>query len=146
MYYRKKAIRHLVDVNYNSHTNSLFYQLRCLQLHDAYILQCSKLGYKRKLNSLPYYHASKLMFNRELRQSRTRQDDCIALIKPSSFLKINSFNYKIGTAWNNIPFVIKEKINFKKRSEKGFANMMKSFLLKSYDQPCSILNCYICNR
>ena len=55
------------------------------------------------MNTLHPYHASKLQFNHELRQNSTRQDDCFALIKPNSLLKINSLNYKIGVAWNNIP-------------------------------------------
>ena len=143
---QKKAIRHVFNAKYNSHTNPLFSQLRCLQLPDAYKLQCSKLGYKRKLNSLPDYHASRLQFNHELRQRSTRQDDCIALIKPTSLLKINSFNYKVGSAWNNIPSDIKSKHKYKKSSEKGFASKIKNLLLKKYDEPCNVLNCYICKR
>ena len=143
---QKKAIRHVFNAKYNSHTNPLFYQSRCLQLTDAYKLQCSKMGHKRKMNTLPAYHASRLKFNHELRLNNTRQDDCIALIKPNSLLKINSFNLKVGNAWNNIPDDIKAKLNFKKRSEKRFASKIKSYFLKSYDKPCSVSNCYICNR
>ena len=98
------------------------------------------------MNTLPQYHASKLQYNYELRQSSTRQDDCIALIRPSCLLKMNSFNYKIGSAWNNIPNDIKETIKLRTISEKGFASRIKKFLLKKYDNRCSIVNCYICNR
>ena len=143
---QKKAIRHVFNTKYNSHTNPLFIRLGCLQLPDAYVLQCSKMGYKRKMNTLPDYHASRLQFNHELRQSSTRQDDDIALIKPNSFLIINSFNYKVGSAWNNIPSDIKSKLKYKKRSEKRFASKIKSFFQKRYDKPCTVLNCYICNR
>ena len=143
---QKKAIRHVSNVKYNSHTNPLFYQLKCLKLRDAYRLNCCKMAYKRKLNTLPLYHASKLQFNHEIRQSSTRQDDLIALIKPSPFLKVNAFNHKVGDAWNNIPNFIKGNLKYKKRSEKYFASKIKNNLLKNYNTICSEVNCYICNR
>ena len=143
---QKKAIRHVFNAKHNSHTNLLFYQSRCLQLDDAFKLKCCKLGYKRKMNTLPDYHASRLQFNREARQSTTRQDDCLTMIKPIPFLTINSFDYRVACAWNNIPSDIKTKLNVKKRSEKSFASTIKSFLLISYNKPCVIRKCYICNR
>ena len=143
---QKKAIRHVCDMKYNSHTNPIFYQLKCLKLCDLYKVQCIKFAYKRKLNTLPTYHASRLQFGHESRQRNTRQDDQIVLIKPTQFLEINSFNYKIGCAWNNIPKSFKTNLNFKKRSEKRFVSKMKNYLLNTYNTPCSIVNCYICNR
>ena len=59
---------------------------------------------------------------------------------------VNYFNYRIGSAWNNIPSRFKANLKFKKRSEKRFAAKIKGFFLKDYDKPCSIPNCYICNR
>ena len=144
--YKKKAVRHVCNAKYNCHTNPLFHQLRCLKLHDAYKLYCCKIAYKRKLNILPAYHSSKLPFNHEIRPCNTRQNDLVALIKPTSFLKINSFNYRVGEAWNNIPSNIKINSNYKRRSEKCFASKIKDNLLKSYTIPCSIRNCSICKR
>ena len=134
------------NAKYNSHTKPLFYEIKCLNLKDAYILNCCKLAYKKTLNTLPAYHASRLQFNHEIRQINTRQDDQISLIKPTTFLKINSFNYRIGDAWNNIPNCIKAKLKLKKISEKCFTSKIKNNLLTSYNAPCSEMNCYICTR
>ena len=123
-----------------------FFQSKCLKLNDAYTLYCCKMAYRKKLNILPAYHSSKLPFNYELRLGSTRQNDLIALIKPTAFLKINSFNYRIGEAWNNIPSNIREILNQKKLSEKCIASKIKYSLLDSYNTPCSIRNCNICKR
>ena len=143
---QKKAVRHVYNLKYNSHTNSIFYELRCLKLNDAYRLQCIKIGYKRKLNKLPLYHASRLLFNQEIRQSSTRQDHCIALVKPTALLKINSFNYRIGSAWNSIVSSIRQTLDDKMKSEKCFVQNIKRNILDTYNKPCSIHNCYICRR
>ena len=143
---QKKAIRNVFNAKYNCHTKPLFSQLKCLNLHDSYILYSCKMAYKRKLNILPAYHSSKLPFNYEIRPGNTRQNDFVALIKPNSLLKINSFNYRIGEAWNNIPYNIRSDLCYKKRSEKCFALKIKYNLLESYKIPCSIINCNICKR
>ena len=143
---QKKAIRHLFNAKYNSHTTKLFFQSRCLKLTDIYKLQCCKLGYKRKINRLPIYHASRLQYNHELRHRSTRQDDSIALEIPNNLLEINSLNLKIGSAWNEVPSLVKINLKRKKSSEKAFATRMKNYTIKDYNVPCSIPSCYICNR
>ena len=104
------------------------------------------MGYKRKLNTLPIYHTSKLRFNHELRHGSTRQDDKFAVIKVNALLKINSLNFRIGSAWNSALTDIKNVLNPKILSEKSFLLKIKRLFLQSYNVPCTIMDCYICKR
>jgi len=57
--------------------------------------------------------------------------------------KMNSINYKIGNAWNELPFDIKDGLY---RTVSNFSKHVKKHYLSKYDRDCKIKKCYICKR
>ena len=137
---QKKAIRHVCGAKYNAHTEPLFKKINSLRLPDCFQLQCSKLMYKKKLNILHTYHASKIKTNAEIRSKSTRQDYDVFLHRSTIFQKINTINYKVGISWNSLPAEIKEL----EVLEPTFSKKVKQYLLSQYSDTCIINNCYIC--
>ena len=82
-----------------------------LSLPDLFKLQCVKLMYKKVNSTLHSYHTSKLATNFEITQKDTRQKDNVYVkTHDNNFLKINSINYKVGMAWNELTPDIKEQV------------------------------------
>ena len=59
------------------------------------------------------------------------------------YQKMNSFNYKIGNAWNMLPFEIKDG-HFK--TVNTFSKHVKKHYISKYVKTCAVKNCYICNK
>ena len=104
-------------------------------------------------SQLHSYHASQLRqkndrehggddHETEIVTIQTRQYFDVKLKKTNNFLKINSLNLKIGSAWNNLTFKIKES-RFK--TVNTFIKHVKDLYLSQYRINCTIPNCYICS-
>lgn len=52
--------------------------------------------------------------------------------------------YDIPITINNFPSEVLDKIDT--HSLQGFAGYVKAFILQTYQETCTIVNCYICNR
>ena len=140
----KKGIRHVCNSKYNAHTEPLFKKEKILQLEDLFKLQCVKLMFKKIHNTLHSYHTSKLLTNYEITQTNTRQKDNINIdIQNNTNLsKMNSINYKVGTAWNELDQSVKEHAL---QSLPTFTRNVRKWYISKYKETCNIDHCYTCN-
>jgi hypothetical protein len=71
---QKKALRCISNSRYNCHTNPLFVKYNLMKFEDIYKLNCCRLYYSYKKDSLPTFHRSifenQIQRNRITRQSR----------------------------------------------------------------------------
>ena len=140
---QKKGIRHVCNAKYNSHTTPLFKKCQILNINDLFKLQCSKLMYRKNRDMLHQYHASKLPIKGNVSQIRTRQSLDVALETHDNLSKINSINYKVGTAWNELPLTLKEDVSI---SLPTFTSRVKSIFFSTYNSECAIQKCYVCKN
>ena len=140
----KKGIRHVHNAKYNAHSDPLFSSTQTLNMKDLFRLNCVKLMYKCLQGKLPKYHSVQIPTKLDNSITETRQKHNI-ILKPhtNNNFKINSLNYKIGTAWNELPYDIKET-SYKTMGT--FTKHVKKHYLSKYDIECKLRNCYICNR
>ena len=137
---QKKAVRHIGNAKYNSHTDPLFRNLKILKLHDAYKLQCCKLLYRKRLGTLHDYHSARLPL---ISRSRTRQLNDVLIFRTRTMLQTQSINYKIGHNWNSLPFNIKNEPII---SLKSFSKKLKLLFINKYQTHCSTSGCYVCRH
>ena len=144
---QKKGIRHVCNARYNSHTEPLFKDCNTLKIEDLFKLNCTKLMYKSIKGVVHNYHASKLVSKSDNSNIVTRQAHNVVILRHrhSKQYKINSLNYKIGTAWNELPLNIKTKSVFTLNT---FTRAVKMMLLDRYDTNsiCKDKHCYSCNH
>lgn len=140
---QKKSLRAISNSKYNCHTNPLFKRYNVIKLEDIFKLNCCKLSYRQKLNILPSYHNSKITFNKNTNRYNTRQNHDIYIKRISINLQKQMLNYKIGTAWNNLPLELKSVSNL---SLKLFVKKVKKYYLSSYTTTCFIPNCMPCRQ
>ena len=129
--------------SYNAHTDPLYMESKILNLKDLFRLNCSKLVCRKNLGKLHEYHAAQIP-TRSDGNVKTRQKRDI-IIKPfnNNTVKINSINYKLGNAWNELPIEIKD-CHYK--NTHTFSKHVKAHYLSKYKRNCNIENCYICSR
>ena len=99
--------------------------------------------YRNKLGKLHKYHAQQLTPKYTRTSTETRQKHDIIIDKCNNLSKVNSLNYKIGKAWNELSFNTKDAY-FK--TIRGFTIHVKKGFLSNYKSICTIDSCYICNR
>jgi hypothetical protein len=138
---QKKCLRHIANVKFNAHTETLFKKYHMLKLHDIYKVNCCKLYYRCKLNILPNYHTNKLPSIETVLTRSTRQSSNIYVNIIRLSIEKQLLNYKIGTQWNSLPNNIKEISNV---SLTSFSRCLKSHVISSYNQLCTIRNCVSC--
>ena len=74
----------------------------------------------------------------------TRQKfDVVIKVQRTNNSKINSINYKLGNAWNELPFTIKDGTY---KTVRTFSKHVKHYYLSKYNIHCELNSCYICNR
>ena len=140
----KKGIRYVCNAAYNAHTDPLYLDNRILNLKDLFKLSCAKQAFKSKLGKLHPYHAEQIPLKSQSIDIETRQKHDIIIKKRSTNnSKINSINFKFGSTWNDLPFVIKDGYF---RTVATFSKHIHMHYLSKYDQPCAIENCFACNR
>jgi hypothetical protein len=140
---QKKIIRILSLSKYNAHTEPLFKKLKLLKVNDILKLQELKFYYKYKNNKLPHYLQS-LPFhpNTEIHNHETRtKHNLHQPISKHSFAK-NCVRFDIPKIVNKTPNCILAKIDT--HSLQGFSGYIKTHFLQSYQENCTILNCYVC--
>ena len=94
-----------------------------------------------KLNN---YHSLRIPFKSQSLNTETRQKhDVIIKTHYNNNLRMNSINYKLGIAWNELPFDIKNGFY---KTAGTFSRHVKKYYLSNYETQCKIMNCYICNR
>jgi hypothetical protein len=138
---QKKSLRNIANLKYNAHTESLFKKYDILKFHDIYKTNCCKLYYRCKINTLPNYHVSKLPSIETVLTHFTRQSSNIYINIIRLNIEKQLCNYKIGTQWNSLPENLKELKNV---SISSFSRNLKSHIISTYNQLCTIRNCVSC--
>ena len=140
----KKGMRHVCNSKYNAHTEPLFKKEKILSLQDLFKLICIKLMYKKTHNTLHAYHSSKLITNFEISNTNTRHKEDINIhTQTNSLSRINSINYKVGSAWNELDIDVRKYVS---KTLKTFTLHVKNWYLKQYSYLCEVDRCYICNK
>ena len=107
MFCKKKAIRAVHRVPFNSHTSELFKQDKILILRDLYKLDiCSHIFYY--LNNSFNNISTRLFSHSSNHQYNTRNSNELATPQLRLTTSQSSFLFRGITEWNNIPEVIKE--------------------------------------
>ena len=101
--------------------------------------------FKKMKGTLHSYHAKQISTKFESLGVETRQKNDV-LINGTCFTsvsKINSLNYKIGNAWNTLPFEIKSRSY---KTLYTFTKTIKSHYISKYSKVCEVKKCYVCNK
>lgn len=140
---QKKAIRHITNMPYNSHTAPLYKDLKLLTIEDLFNYNNCKLYYKIStgLVKRQYFH-DQLYSNRFLHNYPTRQYDNIHCQNIHLNIEKQSINFKISTSWNNLPNTIKTSMI----SQSTFSKKLRDHYISNYQNLCNIVNCYVCKK
>ena len=142
---QKKAIQIINLSKYNAHTEPLFKELTLLKVTDILKLQELKFYYKYKNNKLPHYLQSlPFSYNIDIHSHETRIQNRLHEPKTTHEFAKKCIRYDIVKVVNSTPAIILDKIQT--HSLQGFAGYIKHTIFQSYQETCTIVNCYICNR
>ena len=139
---QKKALRTITGSKYNSHTEPIFKKLNLLKLKDLYKVNCCKLHYRSKINTLPHSHVHNLPTVGEINPYSSRSSSDIYIRTISQNIQKQTLNHKIGTMWNSLPTHLKEISNI---TLPTFSKKLKTHLLSLYSLSCTEINCFSCN-
>jgi len=139
---QKKAVRHILNKRYNSHTAPLFKKLNILTVHDICLSNCCKLYFKSQNNKLRPYFQQQLRTNRQIHSYTTRQYDNIHYTNIRTNIEKQSLNYKISVTWNELPHHIRTNLNI---SPYTFSSNVKKYLVSKYQEMCTLQNCSVCH-
>jgi len=143
---QKRIVRILNISKYNAHTEPIFKTLKLLKVTDILKLQELKFYYKYENNKLPYYLQNlpfKTNINTHNHVTRAQHKIHLAYTPNHEYAK-KCIRYDVPNVFNSTPTEIKEKIYT--HSLQGFARYIKLTFLQSYQDICTIVNCYVCSR
>jgi hypothetical protein len=139
---QKKSLRTISRSRYNCHTEPLFKKFKLLKFCDIFKVNCCKLFYRSKIQTLPQFHCDKLptvgLINPYT--SRSATDVYVRIILHS--MQKQSLNYTIGSAWNTLPSYLKEISDLSLHS---FSKRIKAHLITQYNEFCNKVDCFSCH-
>ena len=136
---QKKAIRHVNNLKYNSHTKEAFKLHGFLQLHDLISYNQAVFIHNYKNNKLPSSFTNMLDDVPE-NVRRFRDDDFNYLLPQNKYSYLNNFpQYQLIYSWNNLPLLIKSV-----SEPSQFRSELKSHFLEKYKTECTKQNCFSC--
>ncbi len=140
-----KIVRITSLSKYNAHTEPIFKSLKLLKLTDILKLHELKFYYKYTNNKLPLY-LSNLHFvqNAERHNHFTRAQCNLYMMTPKPEYARYCIRYRIPLIINESPPEIINNVDT--HNLQGFSKHIKIKILESYNENCTIQNCYICNR
>lgn len=143
---QKKSIRIISLSKYNAHTEPIFKTLKLLKVTDILKLQELKFYYKFQHNVLPTYHQTEMPFqhNVHFHDHNTRQQNQIHPPLAKHDYAKKCIRIDIPRVINGTPRIILDKIET--HSLDGFSKYIKHYIVQSYQDSCSIENCYICSQ
>ena len=104
---QKKAIRHVNNLKYNTHTKKAFKQHGFLQLHDLISYNQAVFIHNYKHNKLPSSFTNMLDDVPE-NIRRLRDDDFNYILPQNKYAYLNNFpQYQLIYNWNNLPLLLK---------------------------------------
>ncbi len=140
---QKRALRILSLSKYNAHTEPLFKKLKLLQVKDILKLQELKFYHKYRNNKLPHYlQTMPFHFNTDTHNHATRIQYNIHQPRANHEYAKQCIRYDLPMVINSTQINILEKIHT--HSLHGFAGYIKQHFLQSYQESCTIVNCYVC--
>ena len=130
---------------YNSHSEPLYKKLGFLKVDDIFkLIQQLTFYYKYLHDNLPAYLQNwKLIPNDNVHTHDTRIKNELYIFRAKHEFAKNCLRHNLPFIVNNIPDIVKEKLIT--HSLNGFAKYVKQNLLQTYNDACTITNCYICN-
>lgn len=139
---QKKAVRIIANTKYNKHTDPIFKKLNILKVTDIVTRKLYKFFYRYSNNTLPYYFLNNTYLNHPTHSHHTRNSTYVI---PRVIHKYAEYNvrYQLPILLNNNENSIINKVNT--HSEFGFSFYVKRHLINSYEDNCTIPNCYVCN-
>jgi len=142
---QKRAVRIISLSKYNAHTEPIFKELKLLKVPDILRLQELKFYYKFKHGNLPSYLMEMPFYsNTETHNYNTRQQNNIHQPLARHEYAKKCLRIDLPHVINTTPVNILEKVNT--HSLNGFSWYIKQSILQSYQNSCTIENCYICSR
>ncbi len=140
---QKKIIRILSCRKYIAHTEPIFKELKLLKLEDILKLQELKLYYKCKNDKLAYYLQNLPSEpNTKTHDHATRIQHNIHQPKTNHVYAKYCVRFDVPSVINSSPKAIQYKIDT--HSLQGFTRYIKNYILQSYQEICTVVNCYIC--
>ena len=141
---QKKALRIITLSKYNSHSEPLYKKLDFLKVDDIFKLQQLKFYYKYLHDNLPAYLQNwKLIPNDNVHTHDTRIKNELYTFRAKHEFAKKCLRHNLPLIVNNIPDIVKEKLIT--HILNGFAKYVKQNVLQTYNDACTITNCYICN-
>ena len=98
---KKKAIRIICGVRYNSHTDPLFKTLSLLKVKDIFELQCAKFYYRFSRKQLPLYFKNFFQRNSDVHTYNTRGRNNLRLSQYNNNTTRNCIRFHIPGLINN---------------------------------------------
>ena len=140
---QKRAIRIICGAKYNAHTSKPFKTHKLLKFEDIYKTAMIKFYYKYLHDSLPSYFND--IFNPVPfhHQYNTRQLNP-RFPQSNKIFASKCIRYQVPKLIQNLPLCISEK--FTTHSLNGIGNYCKQHFYKSYNDVCTVVNCYACNN
>ena len=143
---QKRAIRLISDNNFIAHTEPIFKRLKLLKITDMFQVTVWKFYYKLMNNSLPpYFNYVKPRLPDVCTHYSVRRPLYI-LPKVNIELIRSSIQYVLSKLLNTSD----ESTNFTNKIDThsfyGYKLYLKNNILQSYNESCTIINCYVCDR
>ena len=140
---QKWAVRTMVNGKYNQHTDPIFKKHNILKIADIHKVAVIKFQHKYLNNELPSYFqgffATEPVNHRYPTRNKNNRKPT-----PSTVSASQSPAYFIPKVIDCIDEAIKSKLST--HSLQSVAKIAKKLFISKYNDTCSIVNCYICNR
>jgi len=142
---QKKAIRAITRSKFNAHTQPLFKKLNILTVSDIYKLKLYKFYYRLNKNSIPhYFYTSNILIRQQDDHSYNTRNNRYTIPRIRHKYGEHCLRYNLPKQLNDTPSCILEKVLT--HSEQGLCRYAKYILINTYQEYCSIINCYICKQ
>ena len=139
---KKKSIRHIKHLKYNSHTAEHFKELEYLKLSDLITFNQSVFVRNYSNKKLPSSFDNFLSPVPDQGVRRVRGDEYNYFSSPVNFADLHFFpTPQLIYKWNNLPLVIKSVSDIS-----NFRSDLKRNFISKYETICHEHNCYSCPR
>ena len=138
---QKWALRTIVNAKYNEHTEPILKRLKLLKAADIYRLAAVKIVHKYRNNKLPLYFNGMFDYIQPTHSHNTRRRN-ERRDTPTSISAAQSPRYSIPNVFDQTDVSITSKVT--SISIQSVSKLMKNYIINSYNEHCTITNCYIC--
>ena len=142
---QKRAIITITLSKYNSHSNPLFKRLHTLKIDDLLTIQQLKFYFNYLHKDLPnYFQSWNLIPNSDIHTHDTRIKHEISTFRTRHEYAKKCLRYNLPLMLNTTPDTITNKLYT--HSLQGLVNYAKQYILLNYQDVCTLVNCYICEK